>query len=779
MLFPYKLGRLLKGFTVNHFADEEALNIYREFKNPPGSMRRKLFPFINIFSMERGCIAVRVLFSAKLLSNYQNTPEDVLANFKTVIHHDNPYHAAHALCVLQKKGLLTPANRELIQKSLDPWPFVQALIKLQPHGLLDHSLSKVILEKIAAHKSPWEAADVLISAKSSRLLTQTNIPLLFEILDNNSEYLAIAFAIYIFQYLGFLNHTIQETDLHQLLVNHTNLFNSPPLRRLWLESLPTLNTYEMKCVLQQPDSDAKRTYAIELLLNKPKVFAFANSHSRTYQEDYLNPFIADYLSTLRINFSTDEHPVELSQDRSLVGILILKNFIQNTRSFPESDFLFLLNISAIRDRAHHASNTLLRFALFHKNRQAIDGLFAIPAVANLAARNNFYNSRLLGYQPLQELARNDESSMVSLSAVEQSMVDSILERYRPTIKAWGGKEFVFDALRKFLQERYLKNPAKIVINNHVIFLPLDWEEFQALKLNKVQRMSALKAYYQNSPHTALRFLSIPNHWIDLEAPYTVEIQLTGQKYACFKSFILLITAFWLAAMDSETPPTDGHTIEERIETFINHIALIGRAHNWESPFSLRGKQPECDNLKPDAPSCSSGIKRRLLNSVIGHPLFQGLTTDLLEQELKSFVYNYYKQHIPDEHASEIMKAIQAKIDLNSSFEGIDLAEYNINPAEIEAFTARLKTKYGHQLSYFTSKINDFFKPSYGLSHLEKYYTSAGIDVLLENGLKIKKNTKNASSSHGLFKLPASSSVVAMCTREEELASSHHAIGSLH
>jgi hypothetical protein len=160
-------------------------------------------------------------------------------------------------------------------------------------------------------------------------------------------------------------------------------------------------------------------------------------------------------------------------------------------------------------------------------------------------------------------------------------------------------------------------------------LPLLWDNLQILigtwpvRQREYTLKCALKAYYQHNVHTAIRYLSQPNHWMSTAAQY---VQGQGaSRYSSFGSYIHLISLLFLAATDSSVESIDGHTLESRFEHFVVELALLGRAHNWDSTRSrggARGGKEEYDDEQGDKPSCYSGVKRRLFQSVVGHPLFR-------------------------------------------------------------------------------------------------------------------------------------------------------------
>ncbi len=67
------------------------------------------------------------------------------------------------------------------------------------------------------------------------------------------------------------------------------------------------------------------------------------------------------------------------------------------------------------------------------------------------------------------------------------------------------------------------------------------------------------------------------------------------------------------------------------------------------------EQEEYDDLEGDRPSCYSGVKRRLFQSVIGHPLLKIITSDDMKQEVRDFALTHFKQKIAQLANKEEMK----------------------------------------------------------------------------------------------------------------------------
>ena len=379
-------------------------------------------------------------------------------------------------------------------------------------------------------------------------------------------------------------------------------------------------------------------------------------------------------------------------------------------------------------------------ALSIGNTQAAEILLNIPAVRELAEANDYYRREVSGRLDLRALAQDRESSMHALSTGEQKRLESVIALYQPMMQR-EGVENLFNALKKQLIDRYTANPAQITIDGAKLSLPLNWQDFNELTLTPAQREEALKAYYQNANHTAWRYLSRPNSWMAGDASYVL-VDSRGGRYSTFEEYKSLIVMLWCAAKDENTPAIDGHTLEGRLEHFIDELAHIGRAHNWDDirPKMVAqigsDKKPllddkgevikkplldsfgavvteEYDNLKGDKPSCFSGVKRRLFQSFIGHPQLKILTMDDIKQELRDFVREHFNTAINDENRKDFLNAWNAYLASGELKDAESLRALNIAPAQQQAFLHHLKQKYDFQ---FTSdpKFRKYIETEFAL-----------------------------------------------------------------
>lgn len=111
-------------------------------------------------------------------------------------------------------------------------------------------------------------------------------------------------------------------------------------------------------------------------------------------------------------------------------------------------------------------------------------------------------------------------------------------------------------------------------------------------------------------------------------------------YSTFKQYIPLIVLFYVAAIDETHIGPEQYTPTQRYDHFLMELCYINRAHNWDTTRwnPITEENEEYDNIvQGDRPSCYSGVKRRLFQSLLDHPLFIPLTVDVIYQELRDFL----------------------------------------------------------------------------------------------------------------------------------------------
>jgi ankyrin repeat protein len=473
----------------------------------------------------------------------------------------------------------------------------------------------------------------------------------------------------------------------------------------------------------------KSTLAINYLLAQTNTFAYAEQHLREFG-NLVTPFLRQKIAALRMQKNAFEvaHPNAVfnivNAEESRLLFYFLRHMIRLEDPDLRDDMLFLLEIPSVKNIVHTAvtprqANELLRLALNNDNQMAIELLLNIPAVRHLAERHNYYEAEQLGVLDLRALAQDRESSMTALSKGEQKRLQNVLNAYQPFLQMTGVNHCM-QALKDELIELYKKNPALIKIpgcsdtKKRSLLLPLAWEDFQELDLQEPHYTLALQAYYQNKYHSAWRYLLKPNPWMHPHASYVyVNPNRLYEKWSSFEEYQPLISILYLAALDHQAEAIDGYTFATRLEHFIEELALIGRAHNWDKTRALTSASgeeltadngeiinEEYDDLEGDQPSCYSGVKRRLFQSIQGHPLFSFLTKEKLTQELNEFVRAHIQQYVTEANRPVIKAAWDKCLEGNelSPADWQSLQCLDVSPARQQNFIHAMNEKYGLQLN---------------------------------------------------------------------------------
>ena len=494
------------------------------------------------------------------------------------------------------------------------------------------------------------------------------------------------------------------------------------------------------------------------LLCYPIVFDYADSYSREY-----GAMVTNFLSEKITYFKSEEenfkksHPNEifnLSNSEAKLGFYFLKAYIRKhsyarttyKQQKIETNIKWLMQVPSIRELLHTSvlnpdyHNQLLQIAQLYSCAFAADLLLEVDAVRELAVQNNYYqryNNGLTSID-LRDIAQDKESSLRALSQEEQKQLESALKKYRPEIQQKGGISSAFEQMKAEIAQYYQSHPAKIKTWFSEYTLPLTWEEFQELPIRSSKK--AKEAYYRDPWHTAWRYLSKPNPWIDPDARYSHSSKL----HADFEGYQELLIVCWLAVKDINVKSTNEYTVESRIENFIREIALIGRAHNWDKTRirTIKGKriEEEYDDLLPDNPSCYSGAKKRIYQSVQGHPLFSMLTLEMIQQRLANFVQDYFKTQINSKNIVSLHAAWKGLI-AGNNIDKTTLATLNIPVEKQTEFIRSFSEEYSLQFDenpYFIAAIKERFNRNEGLHAMTFGGEETHLTDLLEKKLSEEK-----------------------------------------
>src|SRR3990167_4261651 len=487
------------------------------------------------------------------------------------------------------------------------------------------------------------------------------------------------------------------------------------------ETIKHLNSHlsaeEQKAAVMADDYAAIR-YAAERshtatfrhFLTIDMALAYAEAHVGEYGS-FVNPYISERIADLRsrkLNAEANNQQVvfDVGEEEARCIFYMIRNLIRRGANNPHmmhDDIVFLLGIPAVKALAGAEvngveSNELLRLALSLNNRDAAEILLTIPRVRELAEANDYYARERRGELDLRALALDRESAMTGLTQGEQHRLAAVNEKYK-AILANTGINNLIDDLRLQLKARFLQNPATITMDaGSLKELPVLYADFIKLKLSENEKERALEAYYKHKDHTALRYLAKPNMWMHRNASYVyVDNNL---RYSTFEEYQPLIALLYCAARDENIAQEDseGFTPETRFAHFIDELSHIGRAHNWDRSRERGNKSEEYDDLEGDRPSCFSGVKRRLFQAVLGHPLLIILTKDKVIEELRSFVRQHFGQAITPFNAEKLEAIWQKRISAEelTADEFHTIKAIDIPEAKQEEFIKYINTKYSSQ-----------------------------------------------------------------------------------
>lgn len=440
------------------------------------------------------------------------------------------------------------------------------------------------------------------------------------------------------------------------------------------------------------------------LLKNTLCLAYAQANQNEYAA-VLAPYISQVLTSLHQEIDAHKEqtdaPFDLQDNERIQQLFyVMRYLIEQNVQQANNEIRFLLSIPSIKNSVHESNNELLQLARDKSNRLACELLLNIASVRTLALEHQFYPMIIERPVDLRAHSEDQESSLNALSHSEERRLKSAIDHYQPRLHELTAP-VILEQLRAALIRRYNEHPASIIkTNGTALSLPYDFSALSALNLEKDDYQMALKAYYKHKDHTAWRYLLKPNPWLNKRAVYTASIENVPQPWSSFESYQALIAMLWLAATDTTIACTPGFSLKIRLEHFIEELALIGRAHNWDKKENYthngRTRLREVDDEEGDNPACYSGTKTRLFQSIIGHPLINGLTQLELTHELRDFVLEEFMRKMSHEKKPMIQNAFKNYFISMEPEDAAPLIDLNIPYSRQELFKQRLAKKYGQQ-----------------------------------------------------------------------------------
>ena len=165
---------------------------------------------------------------------------------------------------------------------------------------------------------------------------------------------------------------------------------------------------------------------------------------------------------------------------------------------------------------------------------------------------------------------------------------------------------------------------------------------------------------------------------------------------------------------------------------------------------------EYDDGKGDRPSCYQGVKRRLFQSVLGHPISKIITMDDIKQELREYVRDAVRQQLetmPDSQLDLIRQAWTTLCDgepLNET-QQVCLTAFNIPANKQAGFIQYLNEKYPAQFNEspeFKREIDKSFKITKAIQrHLDRFAGEIAFTALLT----ARKSERTQSTNQAIQK----------------------------
>ncbi|VEG90956.1 ankyrin repeat domain-containing protein [Legionella spiritensis] len=547
------------------------------------------------------------------------------------------------------------------------------------------------------------------------------------------------------------------------------------------------------------------TSVVRYLLQFSSVYAHAESHwQENHYTDYVTTYTQDYLQQLDEDWHafSDAYPdgvYDFRNDvgepdvlRALHGYYVLRQVIRRSiegglgidtlatverlLNIPGIKELVVANVRSrrFRDEQQVVSlvigqrhNELLRLAFSVGHEGMIQRLLAIPAIREAAERHNFYDHEAVF--DLRELAQDRESSMHGLTPQEQQSVWAIEEAYQGQLLEEGGASAVVESLKQQLRDLYEQRPelSSIDIDGELYALPFDWEDMRVFIETHAYMDGALEqqiyyVYLQNHYHSAYRYLSKPNRWMADNASYVYIDQASNTRWSTFEEYLPLIAYLWLAASDESRPPMEGGMgVSERIDLFIRQLHLLNRAHNWDKSREVekdgRIIREQYDDNEKDKPSCFSGVKRRLFQALISHPLYSPLSQATVAQFVREWARDYYQARLQD-YSSDDLRTMQQVFD-KAYDEGIGnpvdnplIQSLALGEEEQEAITEAFLERFGARAKGWDFVISSTLTACGAVpdNAFVALYASASLYRLLDEIPDQEQPLMNSSGNYGFF-----------------------------
>ncbi len=341
----------------------------------------------------------------------------------------------------------------------------------------------------------------------------------------------------------------------------------------------------------------------------------------------------------------------------------------------------LLEFPAVVENVTAQRNYALRLAHVRHRTDVVERLMQYPAVrqAVLDADNASVS--------LRAIAQDTENAMRALNLHEQGIVNALKKRY-PSLSNEMAQADVLNDLREHLEAICQGEKVSLSFDKNYPKLPLS-----------------------NVSHQAWRYLfARPNPWMSPNASF-VEVTEQGRQAAINPKDWNLVALIWqlLNDKDAQLNEDNADLIENGIatsqnirsglkETFINTLALLGRAHNYD--------HDEKDDGELDKPSCSMGVTQRLLLGTSGFSIAD-------KPDTRPFSPNHIATRLKEQLVTHpekgVFPVIQGMVmaDLSNLKETLDNLLAGSQESELRSEEQALLAK----LAISPDEVNDFIEDS--------------------------------------------------------------------
>jgi len=336
----------------------------------------------------------------------------------------------------------------------------------------------------------------------------------------------------------------------------------------------------------------------------------------------------------------------------------------------------LLAIDDIVARCHecilpnYVKNELLKLAQSVGNSDAVRRLLQIENVRRVAQEEATHGDQS---DSLRRIAENSESSMGALKSPEQALMEKVIGHYMRSEESAGA---VMNRLRDHLRQSYEQDPIIVQLEGREspIRLPFDVnaleDKLKGLNLTGDELKQVHEAYCYPTQkgqerkipyHTAYRYLLRPNPLMHPQADYVERDQGTGAAWSSFEGHERLIASIYLSSVDEKVPVKDGCTVEARFDLFVNELAYLGRAHNWDKGMD-EAKKNQIDDLELDRPSCYGGVVGRLVQCMkYYHGAFKQVGSTGIKQLVYAFVFKRFKTKFEEREDQILIQTAWSKV----------------------------------------------------------------------------------------------------------------------